>query len=108
MHEHAIWDAWEKRALLCYKDLMYEVRMDGYQPNWMTSAQYTSLYDVWSLDASRRSGRWHRETTCRGVVAKGSASTLAGLVGENGRGICTIRVVFPTASAKVTVGRHAI
>ncbi|KAI5649039.1 hypothetical protein M9H77_35044 [Catharanthus roseus] len=33
MHEHAIRDAWQKRASLRHKDLMYEVQVDGYQPN---------------------------------------------------------------------------
>ncbi|KAI5670558.1 hypothetical protein M9H77_10922 [Catharanthus roseus] len=33
MHEHAIWDAWHKRASLRYKNLMYE----------MTTAQFTNL-----------------------------------------------------------------
>ncbi|KAI5677076.1 hypothetical protein M9H77_08026 [Catharanthus roseus] len=28
MHEHVIWDAWQKQASLRYKDLTYEVRVD--------------------------------------------------------------------------------
>ncbi|KAI5682750.1 hypothetical protein M9H77_03978 [Catharanthus roseus] len=47
-------DVQEKQASLCYKDLMYEIRADGYQPKWMTTAQYTSLYDVWSLDPFKK------------------------------------------------------
>ncbi|KAI5667226.1 hypothetical protein M9H77_17079 [Catharanthus roseus] len=56
LHEHAIWDAWQKRASLRYKDLMYE------------RAHMLS-----------RSGRRHRGTVCRGMVPRGSASTLADL-----------------------------
>ncbi|KAI5657827.1 hypothetical protein M9H77_26620 [Catharanthus roseus] len=66
----------------------------------------------------RRSGRRHRGTVSRGVVAWCPASTPGGLAflifeisfilaGENGRGMCMIRVVHPTALAKGRVGRHA-
>ncbi|KAI5676697.1 hypothetical protein M9H77_07647 [Catharanthus roseus] len=61
LHEHAIWDAWEKRASLRYKDLIYEM-------------------------LSRRSGRRHRGIVYRGVVTRGPASAPAGLAGKNGRG----------------------
>ncbi|KAI5676818.1 hypothetical protein M9H77_07768 [Catharanthus roseus] len=61
---------------------------------------------------SRRSKRWRRRTFYRGMVARGPASTPAGLghplTRENGRGICKIRVVHPAASTKEIVGRHAI
>ncbi|KAI5658304.1 hypothetical protein M9H77_27097 [Catharanthus roseus] len=49
---------------------------------------------------SKESGRQHRGTFCRGVVGRGPASTPAALVGENGRGICTIIVVRPIAQQK--------
>ncbi|KAI5666554.1 hypothetical protein M9H77_16407 [Catharanthus roseus] len=88
MHDRVIWDTWEKRASLRYTDLMYEVRVDKYQPNWMTTVQYTSL--------------------CDGRGGQGLASIPAGLGVENGRGIRKIRVVRPTALVKGTVGRHAI
>ncbi|KAI5649819.1 hypothetical protein M9H77_35824 [Catharanthus roseus] len=42
---HAIRDAWQKRASLRYKDLMFEVRVDEYQPDWIITTQYTSLSD---------------------------------------------------------------
>ncbi|KAI5658521.1 hypothetical protein M9H77_27314 [Catharanthus roseus] len=41
-------------------------------------------------------------------MARGTVRTLAGVVGETRRSICTIRVVHSTASAKGTVGRYAI
>ncbi|KAI5676303.1 hypothetical protein M9H77_07253 [Catharanthus roseus] len=37
---HLGWDS------LRYKDLMYDVRVDRYQPNWMNTTQYTSFCDV--------------------------------------------------------------
>ncbi|KAI5649895.1 hypothetical protein M9H77_35900 [Catharanthus roseus] len=46
MHERTIRDAWKRRASLRYKDLMYEVHTNRYQPNWMTTPQNTSLWTV--------------------------------------------------------------
>ncbi|KAI5677531.1 hypothetical protein M9H77_08481 [Catharanthus roseus] len=40
-YEGPIRTAWEKRASTCYKDLMYDVRVDGFQPNWKMTAQYS-------------------------------------------------------------------
>ncbi|KAI5668471.1 hypothetical protein M9H77_18324 [Catharanthus roseus] len=75
MHERAIWDAWHRRASLRYKDLMYEVRANRYQPNWITTGQYTSLCDEWGRRNTRRGERRHSRTGCKSVVARGSTST---------------------------------
>ncbi|KAI5649104.1 hypothetical protein M9H77_35109 [Catharanthus roseus] len=58
MHERTIRDAWQKWASSRYKDLMYEVRMDRH---------------------TRRSRRRHSRTDCRALVARGPASSPAGL-----------------------------
>ncbi|KAI5677246.1 hypothetical protein M9H77_08196 [Catharanthus roseus] len=57
---------------------------------------------------TRRGGRRHSRTGCKGVVARGVASTLAGLGGEDGRGLRTVGIVCPTASAERTMGRYTI
>ncbi|KAI5680859.1 hypothetical protein M9H77_02086 [Catharanthus roseus] len=54
---------------------------------------------------TRRGGRWHSRTSCRGVVAKVPASTPAGLAGEDGRGLRTVRTVCPTTSTERPVGQ---
>ncbi|KAI5654483.1 hypothetical protein M9H77_31670 [Catharanthus roseus] len=61
MHERVIWDAWHKRASLRYKDLMYEMQTVGYQPDWMTTAQYTSLCDEWGSELKANTERLHIE-----------------------------------------------
>ncbi|KAI5667335.1 hypothetical protein M9H77_17188 [Catharanthus roseus] len=45
---------WRETSLISYKDLMYEVRADGHQPNWMITTQYTSVCDVWSSYAFKK------------------------------------------------------
>ncbi|KAI5659140.1 hypothetical protein M9H77_27933 [Catharanthus roseus] len=58
MHEHAIRDAWQRWASLQYKDLMYKVHTDGYQSDWMSTAQYMSLCDEWGYKNRREVGRY--------------------------------------------------
>ncbi|KAI5675867.1 hypothetical protein M9H77_06817 [Catharanthus roseus] len=82
LHKHAIWDAWEKRASLHYKDLMYEV-------------PYTSLCNVWSSDAFKKKREAAQRNHLQGHGGQGP---------ENRRGICTFRVVRATASAEGTNG----
>ncbi|KAI5681989.1 hypothetical protein M9H77_03217 [Catharanthus roseus] len=79
-----------------------------FKPKWIIAPQYASLYDAWSSNAFKNKREAARGNVCKGVVAKGLESTPAGLAGENRQGIFIIRVVHPTASAKGTVGRHAI
>ncbi|KAI5663007.1 hypothetical protein M9H77_22330 [Catharanthus roseus] len=57
---------------------------------------------------TRRGGRQYSRTGCRGVVAKGATSTLAGLAREDGRGLHTVGTVCPTASTEGTMGRYMI
>ncbi|KAI5657052.1 hypothetical protein M9H77_25845 [Catharanthus roseus] len=98
MHERAIRDAWEKWASLHCKDLLYDVQVDGYHPNWMMVAQYTSLCDVWSSNDFKKKQEAVQRNRLQGRGDRGPTSTLA--AGENRQGICTIRVVRLTASAK--------
>ncbi|KAI5683653.1 hypothetical protein M9H77_04881 [Catharanthus roseus] len=58
---------------------MYEVRADRYRTEWLTTTQYTNLCDVWSPYAFKKKRETTRVTICRGVVARGPASTPAGL-----------------------------
>ncbi|KAI5668839.1 hypothetical protein M9H77_18692 [Catharanthus roseus] len=74
----------------------------------MTIAQYTSLWDEWARKHTRRCGRRHSRTGCRGIVASFSASKPVGQAGEDGRGLCTVSAVCPTASAEGTIGRYTI
>ncbi|KAI5677865.1 hypothetical protein M9H77_08815 [Catharanthus roseus] len=60
------------------------------------------------LGSIRRGGRRHKRTSYRGVVARGLISTLAGLEGEDGRGLRTIKTVCPIASTEGIVGRYTI
>ncbi|KAI5663601.1 hypothetical protein M9H77_22924 [Catharanthus roseus] len=108
IHERAIWDAWQKQASLLYKNLMYKVQVLGYQHDCMTIVQYTSLCDEWGLEAYKERLRRHGRTVYRDVVVRGSTSTSVGLAVENGRGLCTVRPICPTASAEGTVGRYTI
>ncbi|KAI5661739.1 hypothetical protein M9H77_21062 [Catharanthus roseus] len=47
-------DAWHKRASFRYKDLIFEVRTNGHQPDWMNTAQYKSFCDEWGSEAYKK------------------------------------------------------
>ncbi|KAI5654036.1 hypothetical protein M9H77_31223 [Catharanthus roseus] len=53
-HEGPIWTAWEKQASTRYKDLMYDVKMDGFQPDWITTAQYSKPCADWYSDPCKK------------------------------------------------------
>ncbi|KAI5666924.1 hypothetical protein M9H77_16777 [Catharanthus roseus] len=115
MHERAIWDAWQKRASLRYKDLMYKVRNDGYQLNWMTIAQYTSLCNEWGSKAykkrveaaqqnqlqcpSKHTGGSRSFIECFLITFKFESSFMF-VAGEDGRGLWTVGTICPTASVE--------
>ncbi|KAI5683186.1 hypothetical protein M9H77_04414 [Catharanthus roseus] len=112
MHESAIWDAWQKRASLRYKDLIYEVRVDGYQPDWMTTAQYTNICYEWGLEVYKKRQEVAQQNRLQGRVGQGPASTPAGLgllsMREDRRGLRTGGPICPIASAEGTVYRYMI
>ncbi|KAI5648575.1 hypothetical protein M9H77_34580 [Catharanthus roseus] len=87
LHERVIWDIWEKRTSLRYKDLMYEVRTDD-------------------SDAFKKKREATQRNCLQGHSGKGPTSIPTGLVGENGRDIYTIRVVCSTALAKGTMAKY--
>ncbi|KAI5664510.1 hypothetical protein M9H77_23833 [Catharanthus roseus] len=84
----------------------------GKVPDRMKNMWYTKFRVIFMMNGAwrhtRRGGRWYSRTGCRGMVARGLTSTPAGLAGEDGQGLFTIRTVCPTSSAEGTVGRYTI
>ncbi|KAI5678104.1 hypothetical protein M9H77_09054 [Catharanthus roseus] len=87
---------------------MYEVRSNGYQANWMTTAQYMRLCDKKGLEACKKRREAAQQNRLQGRVTFIFENSFMFAMGEDGRGLRIVETVCTTASAEGTVGQYTI